>query len=129
MRDGESAWIKWPLSLESKNGEERQKGVAQQSMGCVVLDSLKGAYLIMPKSKTLLEVLDHLFDLPALRIILGYLDRRQINIRTNQITDFGSFLPNDDQSNFTNSTDGANDLGNLESFVLAVQTKRHLPIG
>lgn len=95
----------------------------------MVLDSLKGTHLIMTKSQTLLEVLDHLFDLPAFRIILDHLDSRQAGIRADQIADLGSFLFDDDQSDFTDSLDGANELGNLEGFVLAVQTKRHLPIG
>ena len=83
----------------------------------------------MTKSQTLLEVFDHLFDLPAFRIVLDHLDSRQMGIRTDQIADVSSFLFDDDHSHLTNSLDGGDELGNFEGFILAIQTQRHLPIG
>ncbi len=44
--------------------------MTQQSKGCVEYDSLKVPHLIMTKTRTLLEVFDHLLDLPSFGIVL-----------------------------------------------------------
>lgn len=95
----------------------------------MVQDRLKGTHLIVPKAQALLEVLDHLFDLPTFRIVLDDVDSRQVDIRTDQIADSAPFLFDDDQGHFTDALDGADELGDFESLILAVQTHAHLSVG
>ena len=88
----------------------------------MVQDRLKGTHLIVTKAQALFEVLDHLFDLPAFRIVLDDVDGRQVDNRTDQVTDFAPFLFDDDQGHFTDALDGADELGDFESLILAIQT-------
>lgn len=93
----------------------------------MTLDRLKISHLIISKAESLLEVFDHLFNLPAFGIILDYLDRREINISRDQIDGLLAFLFYYDHSHLTYPLNFPNHLSHLKVWVLPVELERDLP--
>lgn len=66
----------------------------------MTLDGFKISNLIIPESEALFEVFDHLFDLPAFGVVLDDIDGRSMNIRTDQVNGFLTFLFHHDDRHF-----------------------------
>ena len=65
----------------------------------MALDGLEVAHLVISQSQPLFEVLDHLFDLPAMGIELYDLQGGQKKVGGNQVADFFPFLLDDHYRN------------------------------
>jgi len=65
----------------------------------MALDSPEVADLVISQPQPLFEVLDHLFDLPAVGVELYDLQSRQKKVGGNQVADFFPFLLDDNHSN------------------------------
>lgn len=85
----------------------------------MTVNHLKSSSLIMSKSESLFEVFNHLFDLPTFGIILDYLDRREIKIGREQISEFILLLLSN-QHHFAYPLNLPNPLSYLKSSILSV---------
>jgi hypothetical protein len=77
----------------------------------------------------LFKVFDHLFNLPALSVILDDIQGGEMKIRRNKIRGLLSFLFHHDHSHFAQTLECPDKSGDLKGFVLAIQEKGDLPIG
>jgi hypothetical protein len=76
----------------------------------------------------LFKVFDHLFNLPALSIILDDIQGAEMKIRRNKIRGLLSFFFHYDHSHFAQTLDDPDKSGDLKGFVLAIQEKGNLSI-
>jgi len=95
----------------------------------MALDGLEISNLVISKSQSLFEVFDHLFNLPALGIILDDIQGGEMKIRRNKIRGLLSFLFHHHHSHFAQALDGPDKSGDLKDFVFTVQEKGDLSIG
>ena len=95
----------------------------------MALDGLKISNLIISESQTLLEVFDHLFDLPAFGVVLDDIDGRQMNIRTDKVNGFLTFLFYHHDGHFPQVLNVSNKLGDVECFGFSIHEKGNFSIG
>jgi hypothetical protein len=77
----------------------------------------------------LFEVFDHLFDLPAFRIISKDIERREMEIGRDKITGFLSLLFHDHDRNLAEVLDEADKPSDLKSLLFSIEGDRDLSVG
>jgi len=112
-----------------ENLEEHQGKIAQKDQCHMTLNRTKISNLIVSQPQPLLEVFDHLLDLPSLRIILNHRDGRQMEVCTNQINGFLPSLFHDQDSDFPHFLDLSSEPSDGESFGLPIDEQRDVSIG
>ena len=95
----------------------------------MALDGLKISHLIISEPQALLEVFDHLFDLPPLRVVFDDIDRREMNIRTDEVQGFLPFFFYHHDGHFPQVLNVSNTPGDVECFGFSIQGKGDLSGG
>src|SRR4030043_2256445 len=95
----------------------------------MALDGLKISNLIISESQTLLEVFDHLFDLPPFGVVFDDIDGSQMNIRTDKVSGFLTFFFHHHDGHFPQALNVSNKPGDAECFGFSIHEKRNLSIG
>src|SRR4030043_2349059 len=95
----------------------------------MALDGLKISNLIISESQTLLEVFDHLFDLPPFGVVFDDIDGSQMNIRTDKVSGFLTFFFHYHDSHFPQSLNVSNKPGDAQCFGFSIHEQRDLSIG
>ena len=89
----------------------------------MALDSLKISHLILSESQALLEVFDHLFDLPPFGVVFDDIDRREMNIRTDEASGFLPFFFHHHDGHFPHVLYVSNTPGDGECFGFTIHGK------
>lgn len=95
----------------------------------MAVDGLKVSRLVISKAQALLEILDHLLNLPTSGVVSDHIDCWQMDIGGNQIVGLFAFFFHHDHGDFAQAFDAADEFGNLDGFILAVQWQADLAIG
>ena len=95
----------------------------------MALDGLKISNLIISESQTLLEVFDHLFDLPPFGVVFDDIDGSQMNIRTDKVSGFLTFFFHHHDGHFPQGLNVSNKPGDAECFGFSIHEQGNLSIG
>jgi len=95
----------------------------------MTVDGLKVSRLVISKTQALLQILDHLFNLPTSGVVSDHIDCWQMDTGRDQIAGFFAFFFHHDYSHFAQVFDDPDEFGNLDGFILAIQWQADLVIG
>jgi len=95
----------------------------------MAVDGLEVSRLVISKPQALLEILDHLLNLPPFGVVFDHIDCWQMDTGRDQIVGFFAFFFHHDHGDCAQVFDDSDEFGNLDGFLFAVQWQADLPIG
>ena len=95
----------------------------------MTVDGLEVSRLVISKPQALLEILDHLLNPPTSGVIFDHIDCCQMDTGRDQIVGLFAFFLDHDHGDCAQVFDEADEFGNLDGFLFAVQWQANLSIG